>query len=264
MAEERKKIALFGSAAGFGKSLALAFAQPGNELFLFDREPSGIQVVEEIHAQGAAAKFQALDVSDVSALEKVVPAVLANHAVDGLVYLPRAREERDFRRTDVGSWDRDLNIGVRGAFFAVKSALPYFKESPEAKPFILFVSSILSEVIGLESVGYHVAKAGLDQLTRYLAVQLGPKNIRVNCVQIGIAVKDQTQFRSNTNPNRDLFLRSHPLRRVGTTQDISNAALFLASEAAQFITGQVLCVDGGLTLQEPVHFVSRLRTEEGT
>jgi 3-oxoacyl-[acyl-carrier protein] reductase len=261
---EGKRIAVFGCATGFGKSVSLDLAKAGASLCLFDKTAAGTEVAELIRKRGQQARFFEMDVCRTESVEEVFNQAFSPKGMNGMVYLPRAREERDFIKTQVENWENDINVALRGAFFVAKGILPFIKKESSADRFILFVSSVLSQVVGVESVGYHVAKAGLDQLTRYLAVRLGPDGIRVNAIQIGIAIKDESQahFYSEANRfQREIFIKSHPLRRLGTATDVSNAALFLISESSRFVTGQVLCVDGGLTLQEPVHLLNSIRSE---
>ena len=107
--------------------------------------------------------------------------------------------------------------------------------------------------VSLEDAAYHVVKAGLASVSRYLAVYGGPHGVRVNTVVPGFIVQDEHQQRFSRGSNSDFRSRAeaiHPLRRVGTSDDVADAVAFLCSPAAKFITGQEIVVDGGLTVQD--------------
>ena len=118
---------------------------------------------------------------------------------------------------------------------------------------IINIGSILGTFVGHEDLCYHVAKAGLIQFTRCLAERFGPDNIRANCISPGFIVKDELRqhFESNENHSyRTAAINVHPLRRIGSPEDVADAVLFLASNEASFITGQNLIIDGGLTIRD--------------
>ena len=153
-----------------------------------------------------------------------------------------------------------MDAALSGAFFCMQSVFPYLGRSTRS-PFVITISSVLAAFAGSESPGYHAAKAGIESLTRYLALELGPKGIRVNSVQMGWIIKDDQLARFNSEDNaeyRQSAVATHPLRRVGYATDLINTLLFLGSDRSSFITGQILCLDGGLTLQEHTHFSSRM------
>src|ERR1035437_2240479 len=101
-----KRVAIFGSAVGFGRTVALEFAEAGAHVFLFDHDSRAAQVANAIKGNGGYAQFHEFDACDVESFPKIFEAVFQNHGLDGLIYLPRAREERDFRKTTLASWDR--------------------------------------------------------------------------------------------------------------------------------------------------------------
>lgn len=257
-----KKIAIVGCATGFGRTLAHAFGAFGARLFLFDHSANGQQTADKVVESGGTATYYPLNVLQTETFADVFARAFEGQQIDGLIYMPRAREERDFRKLTPTGWDNELEVALKGAFFTVQSMLPYLEKNMGSDRFVIFMSSVLSSIVGIESVAYHSAKAGLDQLTRYLAVNLGPSGIRVNSIQIGIAIKDEGLTHFNGEANRALketFVSAHPLQRTGTALDVVNSAKFLASSASSFITGHSLCLDGGLTLQEPTSLLNKLK-----
>ncbi len=160
----------------------------------------------------------------------------------GLVFFQRFRGAGD-------SWEGELQTSLSGTKTVIDGSLPYMAAT--GLPAIVLVSSIAARFVANEaSCGYHVAKAGLCQLARYYAVQLGPRGIRVNAVCPGGFVKPESEAHFQANPAavRRLSAAS-PLNRMGTSLDVVNAVLFLLSDKASFITGQSLMVDGGVSLR---------------
>lgn len=129
---------------------------------------------------------------------------------------------------------------------------------------IVNIGSIAAFMACHESPIYHVAKGGLLQMTRYLAVEAGPYGVRVNAVLPGFIVQDEhlTRYASANNERyREIAEFSHPLRRVGSAEDVSNAVLFLCSSGAHFISGQTVVVDGGLSIQEQSGLLFRFEND---
>lgn len=257
-----KRIVVIGCAQGHGFSIAEGCARHGAELLLIDHNPAIADAAARLTANGHKNSFQTADVTVPATITEALKQLAGEGSVDGLIYLPRARVRKPWITITTDDWQTDLNTALGGAFFCVQSAFPYLCRSTSG-PFVITLSSILSNFAGNESAGYHSAKGGLESLTRYLAVELGPQKIRVNAVQMGWVIKDQDLNRFNGEDNqqyRDSAITLHPLRRIGYTEDVINSIVFLGSDKAAFITGQVLRLDGGLTVQEHTHFLNRMMT----
>jgi 3-oxoacyl-[acyl-carrier protein] reductase len=177
--------------------------------------------------------------------------VAATGRIDILVNNARAGKRTGFDEESPENWATTLAVGLQSAFFASRGAI---KAMPDDRTgAIVNIGSILSETISNESPSYHVAKGGLDQLTRYLAVQGARKGVRVNAVAPGFIVQSQHRERfegSGNSAYREIAEFAHPLSRVGTEGDVARAVRFLASSDASFITGECLRVDGGVNLRE--------------
>ena len=146
-------------------------------------------------------------------------------------------------------WKGELETSLSATKNAIESLAPHFAEDSQGS--ITVISSASGRFITEEQpVGYHVVKAGLDQMVRYYAVTLGPEGIRVNCISSGAVVKEESRefWQSGDGPG-ELFASISPLGRMVTSQDIANAVVFLSSTNASFITGHNLLVDGGISLQ---------------
>ncbi len=230
----------------------------GAETLLLDIDRAADSLASSLREKGSKSQYCSIDVRETDSLGTALGSVLKGDGLDGLVYLVRGRERDSYLSLGPSSWDNDYSLTVKGAFFCARAAVPSLKAAASGLPSILFVSSILARVVGSESVSYHTAKAALEQLTRFLAVQLGPSGIRVNAVQPGFIVQDEHVGRYSSEANELYRERSetvHPLGRVGFSGDVIDPMLFLMSPMAKYMTGQTLCVDGGLTLQEQSHLV---------
>lgn len=248
-----KRIVVIGCAQGHGSSIAKGCSENGAEVLLIDRNPAVRDLCESIRRDGGKADFRIADVLKPETVSAALAELSGDSGIDGVVYMPRGRIRKEMSEISPEDWDADLDIALKGAFFSAQAAVPLFRKA-ERYPFFITMSSILSEFIGPESVGYHAAKGGLESLTRYLAVHLGPRGIRVNSIQMGWIIKDGDLRKFLEEDNREYRTQveqAHPLKKVGTSRDLLNAVIFLATENSAFITGQVLRIDGGMTIQEP-------------
>ncbi len=257
-----KRLAIVGGAQGHGFAIAEGCARNGAEVLLLDHDPAIADAAARLTAAGLPAAYRTADVTAPGTVKTALDELAGQGPIDGLIYLPRGRVRKSWNTITPDDWHTDLDTALAGAFFCVQAAFPYLCRSTK-HPFVITLSSILSDFAGNESAGYHAAKGGLDSLTRYLAVQLGPLGIRVNTIQMGWIIKDQDLPRFHSDDNRryrESAIAAHPLRRVGYTQDVLNSILFLGSDQASFLTGQILRLDGGLTLQEHTHLLQRMTT----
>jgi len=149
------------------------------------------------------------------------------------------------------SWDLALSVTLKAAFFASQEAIKQMSLTGGGA--IVNISSVASDLVCHESPVYHIAKAGINQMTRYLAMHAGEYNIRVNCVAPGFIIQDEHMSRYSDESNmyyKKISEFCHPLGHTGTSNDVADAVLFLCSPQSTFITGQSIVVDGGLTIQE--------------
>jgi 3-oxoacyl-[acyl-carrier protein] reductase len=205
--------------------------------------PAGEQVVAELRAAGAEAEFVAADVSrgeDVKAMVAEVERLLG--PVDILVNNAGITRDGLFVRMEEADWDAVLAVNLKGAFLASKAvARGMMKRRSGA---IVNLSSVVALRGNAGQVNYSAAKAGLVGLTKSLARELAPRNIRVNAVAPGYIQTSMTEALSDAA--REAIHGATPLDRIGMPEDVAAAVAFLASDAAGFITGVVLPVDGGL------------------
>jgi 3-oxoacyl-[acyl-carrier protein] reductase len=254
------KVALVtGAARGIGNNIAQTLARAGAIVVIADiNEEEGLAAAE---ALGGQASFMNADLSSESGPDDLIKEVVKKHdRLDILINNARSRPEgrRDLITEDEESWDATLAVTLKGTFFVARAALSYWESSPTQGAAIVNIASISGAMATHESPAYHAAKGGVIQLTRYLAYVAGPLGARVNAVSPGFIVQDEHQTRFDRDDNeqyRRISDVTHPIGRVGTSNEVAEAVLFLASEKSAFISGQILGIDGGSSIQEQRTFL---------
>jgi NAD(P)-dependent dehydrogenase (short-subunit alcohol dehydrogenase family) len=241
------KVALItGAASGMGASMARIFAREGAKVVVADMlEEEGRAVVADITRANGAAIFRRLDVTNEPEWKATIDATLAEYKkLDILVNdagLSGSAVEDLF---DTAAWDKLMAVNARGAFLGMKFAIPVMKAAGGGS--IVNISSI-SGITGQHGihVGYNASKGAVRTLTKAAAVQHGADNIRVNSVHPGLMPPMRSSGRTADPEVRARMLQQVPLGRAGRVEEVANAALFLASDEASYITGAELWVDGG-------------------
>jgi len=249
-----KIVIVTGAARGIGKNIAVKFATAGAYVVIADQDDtSANMVVEQIRSAGNNSEYYRVDLSKIEQAESMIRDVMRKHGrIDVLVNNARSGTRTESLDENEENWNLSLDVSLKAPLFMSQAFIREHTDNTETAC-IINISSVAAQKICNESAVYHVAKAGLENLTRYLAVYGGPKGIRVNAVSPGFIVQDEHKGRYLRNDNasyRRIAENCHPLRRIGTSDDVANATLFLCSDHASFITGQVLTVDGGLTIQD--------------
>jgi len=244
-----RTVLITGAGIGIGRATALAFAAAGDHVVVTDiLEKEGADVVEAIRRAGGSAEFKRLDVRStaeadalVAAVEKdrgAIDCIVANAGIAHKVPLPSLSDEK---------WDFTFDIDLKGIFRVVRPALPGMKARKSGA--IVCLSSIMGVAYGWdEHVHYSAAKAGVVGLVRGLAVELAREGIRVNGVAPGYIRTAQLLSKEHSlGPDgADKAGEFIPMGRIGEPEDIADVILFLASNAARYMTGQTVVVDGGL------------------
>jgi meso-butanediol dehydrogenase / (S,S)-butanediol dehydrogenase / diacetyl reductase len=246
-----KKVALVtGAAKGIGAGIAERFADAGASVVLFDIDGHGARDL----AGRLCAKSRALaiegDVSNPEHVRAAVEQTMAEYErLDVLVNNAGIEVAGSIPDYTPEQWDLQLGVNLKGAFLFAKYAIPVMSGRGGA---IVNISSVHAFVSYRGDAAYDASKAGLIALTRALALDHGRDGIRVNAICPGYIDTPMTEEWLRTVPDRAETERQmfavHPLGRIGTPLDIAEAALFLASDAASFITGTCLVVDGGMTI----------------
>lgn len=240
-----KVVLVTGGSRGIGRSIAVAFAKQGATVIISyaGNEAAAQETLGLLQGAGAKGEAVRFDVADsaacASAIENVVKThgrldVLVNNAgvaVDGLVM--RVKDE---------DWDKQLDTNLKGAFALIRAASrPMMKQRGGA---IINLTSVVGEMGNGGQAAYSASKAGLIGLTKSVARELASRNIRVNAVSPGFIGTDMTSHLEGET--REKMMAAIPLGRLGSPEDVANAVLFLASDSAAYITGEVLKVNGGM------------------
>lgn len=242
-------VLITGGAIGIGRATALAFGNAGSHAIVTDvLEDEGKAVVAEISAAGGTAEFRKLDVRSTQAVDALVEdienvhgsiaTVVANAGIAHKVPLPELSDDK---------WDHTFDIDLKGMFRVIRASAPGMKRA--GKGSVVCLSSIMGVAYGWdEHVHYSSAKSGVVGLVRGLAVELAKDGIRVNGVAPGYIRTAQLLSKQHSLGPEGAAKAGEfiPMGRVGEPEEIADVILFLASNAARYITGQVMVVDGGL------------------
>ncbi|CAM8670956.1 FabG Dehydrogenases with different specificities (related to short-chain alcohol dehydrogenases) [Paracoccaceae bacterium] len=237
-----------GAGIGIGRATALAFARAGSHVVVTDvLEDAGKSVVAEITAAGGSAEFMTLDVRSTEGADAVVAAVEARHGkIDTIVANAGIAHRVPLPQLTDAKWDHTFDIDLKGIYRIVRPALPGMKARKSGS--VIALSSIMGVAYGWdEHVHYSAAKAGVVGLVRGLAVELARDGIRVNGVAPGYIRTAQLLSKEHSvGPDADKCGEYIPMGRIGEPEDIADVIMFLASNGARYMTGQVVVVDGGL------------------
>jgi len=237
-----------GGSRGIGRAAAEILARAGARVAVdYVKDVRAAEsLVEEVRAAGGEAMALAGDVSDAQAARRLVESTVAAWGrLDILVNNAGIWEEDRAGEGDLAVWDRTLAVNLRGAFLVTDAAVPHLEKTQGC---ILFVSSTAGQRGEAGHSAYATTKGGLISYTKSLATELGPRGIRVNCVAPGWVETDLTrEALADTGRRRDIEA-SIPLGRVAQPADIAGPVLFLVSDLARHVQGEVLNVNGGSVL----------------
>lgn len=234
-----------GASRGIGKAIALALAKEGAHVFVnyTSRSQSAEEVCHEIQKCGGSASPIQFDVSNVKDTQEKVESILKEKKrISILVNNAGITKDNLLLRYSVDDWDKVLDTNLRSAFIISQMVIrPMMKER---KGSIIHMSSIVGLIGNPGQSAYCAAKAGLIGLTKSMAKELASRNIRVNAIAPGFITTEMTS--DLIAEQKDEILKNVPLKRMGTPDEVAHAVLFLSSERSQYITGQVIQIDGGL------------------
>jgi 3-oxoacyl-[acyl-carrier protein] reductase len=231
MREDRRRCAVVtGGGRGIGRAIAQRFQVAGYTVVVGDiARPS--EPMRGMH-------FCETDVTDADSVDGLIAtAVHRGGGVDVLVNNAGVWYRHPFEEISPREWDCVVAVNLRGPFLCVRAVLPFMR--PSGGVILNIGSQAGTTVTRGQGAHYHASKAAVTHLTKALAVELGPRNVRVNCVAPGAVQNDDDV----TIPEH--VVQQIPLGRAGSPQDVAEACAYLASDAARFVTGQVLAVNGG-------------------
>jgi NAD(P)-dependent dehydrogenase (short-subunit alcohol dehydrogenase family) len=234
-----------GASRGIGEALAVGLAEAGADVAVVAREQSSLEAAEAaIAAAGRRCVAIALDVRDAAAIRAGVDkAAQALGGLEILVNNAGVEEVRDSLAVDEALWDRIIDTNLKGAFFCAQAAARIMAAHKGGA--IVNLCSLTSEVGVPTAVPYGSSKSGLLGMTRALAAEWAAKGIRVNGIGPGYFRTELTEVFYQNAEWQQAMLARIPMRRFGRLEDLVGAAVFLCSDAAAYITGQCLYIDGG-------------------
>lgn len=236
-----------GASRGIGREIALKYAKEGANIVLNYRnsETEALQLKEELDKLGSNTLIIKANVSDFEEAERLIKeAKEVFGRVDILVNNAGVTKDSLIMRMKEEDFDSVIEVNLKGAFNCLKAVTPIMIRQKEGK--IINMSSVVGVIGNAGQVNYCASKAGLIGMTKSLAREIGGKNINVNAIAPGFIDTDMTKVLSEDQKKN--IMAQVPLKRLGQSEDIANLALFLASEQSNYITGQVIHVDGGMAM----------------
>ena len=238
-----------GASSGIGKATSFAFAREGVRVALIARNENRLKsVAKEIESGGGEAFVVPVDITEIVSLKKAFKKIIDHFdgKLDILVNAAGIIASGSIETTTLDDWDKMFAINLRSVFYLSQLAIPFLEKS---KGNIVNVSSVTGLRAFPNVLSYGVSKAGVDQLTRSAALELAPKGIRVNAVNPGVVITDLHRRGGMDDKTYQEFLdhskTTHPLGRVGKSEEVADLILFLASSRASWITGVTYSIDGG-------------------
>ena len=223
---------IIGASSGIGKALAKQLADIGHQVF-------GTYNKNEIHSEHPLIKYSQLNVLDENSSLEFLP-----ESLTGVIYCPGSINLRPFERIKPADFTNDFNLQVVGAIKIIQAVASKLKNSENAS-IILFSTVAVQSGLPFHSM-VSASKGAIEGLTKALAAEYAPK-IRVNCIAPSLTDTPLAASLLNSEQKKEANAQRHPLKRVGTTDDIVHMVEFLLSTKASWITGQIIHVDGGIS-----------------
>jgi len=245
-----KNVIITGASKGIGKNLARSFFNHKSNLFLISRNEEKLKIIKK-NLELNKSKNQTIecfggDITNQKEISNIFEKIYKEQKhIDILVNNAGITKDNIILRMKDEDWNSVINTNLNGTYNCCKVAAKYMVKQRSGK--IINISSIIAKIGNIGQTNYAASKAGVIGLTKSLAKELAPKNININVINPGYINTDMTKNLNDEKKNN--FLQNIPLKRFGESQDISNLAIFLASEESNYITGQSINIDGGLVMQ---------------
>ncbi len=246
---EGRKAVVTGGGRGVGRAVSLAFGREGADLIInyVRNEEAAKETVSELKEMGRDALAVRANVALKEDAERLIGACLDRFgSIDILVNNAGVSKPAMLQKMTEEQWDEVVDIHLKGAFLCTQAASPYFMEQNYGK--IINVTSVAGIVGTTGQINYAAAKGGLISFTKSCARELARYHVTANVISLGIVATDMTRKLQEDPKLREIYMGRILLNRYAEPQDIAPAFVFLASDESNYITGQLLCVDGGYGL----------------
>ena len=246
----KNKVAIVtGAGTGIGAATAIRFAEEGATVVVCGRRQAPLdEVVAQILAAGGQAEAKSMDVGDETAFTAVINDTAAKYGrLDILVNNAVVATGGPIAKLSTADWHASFKVTLDGTFFGVRAAMPIMMKQGGGS--IVNVASVCGLLGSLYTAGYSAAKAGVINFTRVAALEGARHNVRVNVIAPGAVFTPSFEASVPEGAARDATANAIPLGRVGRSEELANAILFMASDESSFVTGTTLAVDGGKTCE---------------
>lgn len=245
-----------GGSRGIGLTLAEGFAERGASVIITGRDEATLEkATKQICPEGGTVRPLVCDVADSGAIQRAVGTALDEFGrVDTLLNVAGVNRRMPTEKLTEEDYDFVVDINLKGAFLLSQAVGKHMLERGRGNQ--INIVSLNNDRPLLGVLPYAVSKAGMGHMTRALALEWGPRGVRVNAIAPGFILTDLTQKLWSEPTMQAWGMANTPLKRIGQTEDLVGAAVYLASEASAFMTGQTIYVDGGISagLAWPIEF----------
>ncbi len=243
---EKRLAVVTGAARGIGRAIVLELLKQGRLVAGLDINAEQLSELEDVIKQaGFTVVTKCVDITDTARFTETLESLSSEFGGIGIL-VNNAGITRDglIMRMSDEDFDKVIDVNLRAAFVAMRSAARFMVRNKFGR--IISLSSVAGVMGNAGQSNYAASKAGLIGLTKTIARELAKKNVTANCIAPGFIITEMTD--KLPEPVKDAAKQMIPLRRFGTVDDVAKAVAFLASDEAGYITGQVLCVDGGMAM----------------
>ena len=240
-----KTAVVTGGGSGIGRATAIKLASDGANIVIIHMDPEEkvAEVLSEIEALGVKAKAIRMDVSDFNAVKETVDDIVKEFGtIDILINCAGITRDGLIAMMKEEGFDAVIGVNLKGTFNMIRHATPYFMKQKSGC--IVNVSSVSGIIGNPGQANYSTSKAGVIGLTKSTAKELVGRGVRCNAVAPGFIATDMTANLSKNNKLVDMI----PMKRMGTAEEVADVIFFLASDAARYVTGEIIKVDGGIAM----------------